>query len=318
MQRILSTRFALAFSFLTSVALGCVITVGPGGDDAGVHDCGSLLAHNDANCVCDDGYERCNPGDPDDTDCCIKEGKGDGMCPDQNSFLDGDQCFCNDGYAWCNPDDLDDLSCCEDPGQTSQGTGTMGGTMGTGTTEDLPTTSQGTSGGPMECPNPGTPPQSCDPETEPFFCTHPESCGPEGSQFYQCMGGVYVEVPGGPNENCTFEGYDFGYGCVDTGSSVEFVCGYGPGTACQTGSASSCQGEANLESCVYGKATVTDCFAECTMVGDGMGVLYDYGYCGEQDGEIQCLCCDEGDEGCPAGGGTSSGTGGSSSGGTSG
>lgn len=316
MQFFTTTRLAFALSFLTSVALGCVITVGPGGDDAGVYECGSLLAHNDANCICDAGYERCNPNDANDTDCCEKEGKGDGMCPDANSELVGDQCFCVVGYTWCNADDVNDLSCCVDGGQTSNSNGTtsMGGTMGT--TSDLPTTSQGTTGGPAECPNPATPPETCDPNTENFFCSHPEACGPEGSTFYVCEGGTWVETPGGPDENCKFDGFDFGYGCIDNGSQVEFFCGYGPGTACNTGSAATCMGEAILLSCEYGKETATDCFQKCTVEGDDMGVLYDFGYCGDQNGEISCLCCDEGDEGCPAGGGgTSTGGGSSGSGG---
>lgn len=309
-----ASRLAFALSFLTSVTLGCVISVGPGGDDAGVHECGSLLAHNDVNCVCDDGYELCNPGDPDDTDCCEKTGKG-GSCDDPNSVLQGDQCFCVVGYTWCQPDDPNDLSCCPDGGQTSNGTGTEG-TSGTGgTSMEQPTTSQGTTGGPVECPNPATPPGSCDPNTENFFCSHPESCGPEGSTFYICDGGVWVEDPAGPDENCKFDGFDFGYGCIDNGSQVEFFCGYGPGTACQTGSASSCMTDNILLSCEYGKETATDCFQKCTVEGDEMGVTYDFGSCGEQDGAIQCLCCDEGDPGCDlGGGGTTGGTGGSSGG----
>ena len=94
MQRSLTfSRLAslFGFSFLSAFALGCVVTIG--GGDAGDLECGSPLAHNDVNCVCDDGYERCEPTG---TDCCAKEPKP-GTCDDPNSELVGDQCFCKIG-----------------------------------------------------------------------------------------------------------------------------------------------------------------------------------------------------------------------------
>lgn len=290
-----SGRMASLLGFFSAFALGCVINVGGGGDTAGSYDCGDLLAHNDDNCQCDPGYERCNPNS-DDTDCCKKIGKGDDeSCPDPNSAYADGQCFCNVGYAWCNPSDANDLSCCADPGQTSNGT--TGLTETSNGTDDLPTT--GGTGGPVECNEVATPPASCDPETENFFCSHPESCGPEGSVSYICDGGVWVETPGAPDDNCSFDGFDFGYGCVDTGTKVDFVCGYGPGDACETGSANTCNETTQLLFCAYGKLGGQDCYTQCTEIGDEDMVLYDFGYCGEQDGVAQCLCCDEGDEGCP-------------------
>ena len=304
-----SGRMASLLGFFSAFALGCVINVGGGGDTAGSYDCGDLLAHNDDNCQCDAGYERCNPNS-DDTDCCKKIGKGDDEnCPDPNSAYDNGQCYCNIGYGWCNPNDTNDLSCCVDPGQTSAGTGTDGQTNGTGDdTEDLPTTSGTT--GPAVCDEAVDPPGSCDPNTENFFCSHPDTCSPEGSKFYTCEGGVWVETPGGPDENCKFDGFDFGYGCVDAGDKVDFVCGYGPGEDCTNGTPNSCVEDTQLLFCTYGKLGGQDCFTQCTEIGDDMMVLYDFGYCGEQDGVAQCLCCDEGDEGCPINEGGETSTGG--------
>ncbi|MCY0995488.1 hypothetical protein OV203_50655 [Nannocystis sp. ILAH1] len=155
---------------------GASTTDGAGGS----HACGSLLANNDADCVCDPGYERCEPG-TDNTDCCKKQGMGDGACPDPNSTLDGEECFCNDGYTWCNPDSPDDLSCCVDPDQTTA----------TPTEATSDATSEGTSGG-EACPDAVDPPPSCAENSESFYCTNPSSCGPQGSAHYVCEGGVWA------------------------------------------------------------------------------------------------------------------------------
>jgi hypothetical protein len=291
-----SSFLASVLSFASAFALGCVISVGPGGDDAGSHECGSLLANNDSNCVCLPGYERCNPGTS-DTDCCEKQGKG-GEC-DANSYLDGDQCFCNEGYTWCNPDDDNDLSCCVDPGQGTQGT-TEGETDGT--TEPVPTTSEGTTGQPPEeCLEAVEPPASCDPEAgENFFCTNPDSCGPYGSKKYFCQNGLWVEMTQDElDQECQFDAQgDFAYGCVDTPQGVDNVCGYGSGAACDPGPAS-CADETTWAFCQYGKQTEVDCYTICTEIGDDQGATYDYGSCEIQRGEAVCACCDEGDEGCP-------------------
>jgi hypothetical protein len=299
MQRLSPPSSFLAsvlFSFASAFALGCVISVGPGGDDAGIHECGSLLAHNDANCVCDAGYERCNPNSS-DTDCCEKEGKG-GEC-EPNSYLDGDDCYCNSGYTWCNPDDLSDLTCCVDPGQTSQGTGTESGgeTVGT-STETVPTTSVGTTGAPQECLEAVDPPASCDVNTESFFCTNPESCGPYGGVQYYCENGVWVEDTS-LNEACQLDGKDFSYGCIDSpADGVVNLCGDGSGAACDGGGAT-CSDSNTWTACQWGKQSEADCFVLCTEEGDSDGATYDFGSCEVQDGEAVCACCDEGEEGCP-------------------
>jgi hypothetical protein len=306
-----STRLASLFGFFTAFALGCVVSFG-NTTSAGDLECGTPLAHNDANCVCDDGYERCNTVG---TDCCEKTAKP-GTCDDPNSELVGDECYCKVGYTWCS-DDPADLSCCEDPGQTSQsGTGTATDSGTGGTTMEVPTTSEGTTGVPQECANKATPPASCDEASEAFFCTNPEpECTPYDSQYYVCEGGVYVDQTASIDQQCQLDGYDFGYGCVDTPQGVFVECGNGSGDACN-GGAASCLDDKVLAQCKWGKQSETDCFVQCTEIGDADMVLYDYGGCGEQDGEVVCQCCDEGDEGCPINEGGSTGgddTGGSTS-----
>ncbi|WP_096330610.1 hypothetical protein [Nannocystis exedens] len=255
----------------------------------GSHECGSLLANNDENCVCSPGYERCDPDDPNSTDCCEEPGMGDGECPDPNSSSVDGQCYCDVGYTWCDPDDPADLSCCVDPGQT-----TATPTEGTSDATGEPT-SDGT-GGDM-CPGAVGPPPSCDEDSESFFCTHPSSCGPQGSAHYYCEGGVWVEDTS-LDDTCKLDGYDFAYGCVDDGGTIFVECGSGSGAAC-SGEAPSCLDANTWAGCKWGKTTEVDCFVVCTEIGDDMGATYDHGACEVQDGEAVCACCDAGDPGCP-------------------
>lgn len=287
------TRLSALFSFLSSAAIGCVISAGGGGKSFG------------------DGEE----------------------CPDTNSYYDAGDCFCDSGYDWCKPNDDSDLSCCisqttngndDTSNNTNNTDGQTDGTTTTdeptsGTTAEVPTTSEsGTTGDPLECVVDATPPGSCDENTENFLClgAADAECGPQGSQFYICMNGAWVEDPTGPDANCKADGFDFGYGCVDEDMMVQFVCGVGPGTACDD-NGPTCNGETDLEECFYGKLSVTNCEAYCMEVGDGT-MTYDYGYCGEQQDVTSCICCDEGDEGCPINEGTTGDTGGTTAGDTSG
>ncbi|MBA3546114.1 MAG: hypothetical protein H0T76_06510 [Nannocystis sp.] len=278
-------RLATLFGFLSSVALGCVISLGDGG-------------------------------------------KSSSECPDKNSKLDKDksECFCNFGYSWCFPNDNSDLSCCESPttAATISDTNNTGGTSATDdtatatggttsdsatgtTTDEPPTTSVGTTGEPLECSSTAVIPRSCDPDVANFLCVQADNpdCGPEGSKYYVCDGGTWAQNPTGPTGNCISDGYDFGYGCLD-GDPIEFVCGDGPGTAC-SGDATSCNGDNELNFCVYGKLGAEDCLVKCMDIGDGGGVTYDFGYCGDQGSGSECICCDEGEDGCPLGGETSGG-----------
>ena len=167
-----SGRLALLGAFLSSVAFGCVITVGDGGKTAS-------------------------------------------ECPDKNSYLSNDKCFCEFGYDWCNANDDADLTCCESQtsaslsdtnntnnGTDGTGTGTGTGTGGTSgsTTSDVPTTSQGTTGEPLDCSATAGVPESCDPNTENFLCLQADNpdCGPEGSKYYVCDGGTWAQDPTGP------------------------------------------------------------------------------------------------------------------------
>ncbi len=256
-------------------------------------------------------------------------GKQSDECPDPNSTLSNGECFCKAFYDWCKPDNLDDLTCCESQTSNSNsesntatdpsnGTGTTDEPT-SGTTESIPTS--GTTGDPIECTVDADPPASCDANTEFFLCLSATNtdCGPEGSKYYVCEGGSWVEKPNGADESCVADGYDFGVGCHDDGAMVVIDCGVGPGTACTTGSPAACNGETSLEECIYGKLTATDCTAYCMEVGVD-GVQYDYGYCGDQRGTL-CICCDEGDEGCPINEGTTgegTSTGGGESTGTTG
>ena len=288
-------RLATLFGFLSSVALGCVISLGDGG-------------------------------------------KSSSSCPDSNSYLSGSKCFCEIGYDWCNPNDDADLTCCESAtsaatvtatdasatgGTTSvtDGSVTDGGGTTSGTTDEPPTTSVGTTGEPLDCSSTAIVPRSCDPNVTNFLCVQADNadCGPEGSKYYVCDGGTWAQDPTGPTGSCASDGFDFAYGCTDNGTLIEFVCGNGPGTDC-SGGATSCNGDNELNFCQFGKLGAVDCLTECMEVGDGGGVTYDFGYCGDQRGSSQCICCDEGEDDCPlggesTGGGTSTGGGSSSTGG---
>ena len=272
-----SGRLAVLLGFLSSLAVGCVIGVN-------------------------------------------QNGKKSDECPEDNSYLDADkgECFCNANYEWCNPDDAADLTCCPsndsssqtnntqtDPTNTTPGTDASGGTTHEptgGTTAEPPTTSvSGTTGEPLDCTVTTPVPDSCDPNTETALCLSADNpdCGPEGSKYYSCEGGQWVQAPAAGAASCINDGYDFSYGCIDDGKKIEFLCGDGPGTPCVEGDPSACVDDKTLSECKWNKTTHYDCFTICTEQGDSMGVLYDYGYCGEDMGQTGCLCCDMGEPGCP-------------------
>ena len=66
-----------------------------------------------------------------------------------------------------------------------------------------------------------------------------------------------------------------------------------------------------IQECKHGRLSQDSCLRICTEEGDAGGALYDFGECGEQEGAIECLCCDYGEPGCDDGGdtGTATGTG---------
>jgi len=287
-----SARLAAVLGFFTSLAIGCVITVG--------------------------------------------DGSKTGDCPEINNHQEGEKCFCNTGYSWCDPFDDTDLTCCPNSSDTSNDqtsnpsgndtTSTLpttsesqGTDTGNGTTEEPPTSSGTTGDPPADCSVDIDPPGSCDVDMgENYLClsaSNPE-CGVQGSESYICEGGVWVPDTMSGDESCKFDlGEDnaFSYGCKIENNTVVYECGVGPGTAC-SGDGASCTTEKDIEYCYLGKLTSGDCLYQCQEIGDDMMVTYDHGYCGEQDTSTVCICCDEGDDGCPINGGTT--TDGESTGGT--
>jgi hypothetical protein len=288
---------------LFGVAVGC--TVGSG-DLGGPHDCGGVGSHSEINeetdeCECDPGYVWCNPEDPEDYECCSE----DVYCPDPNSHAFAGECVCDDGYEWCYPDDPDDLSCCEaDDG----GTGTDDG--GTGT-DDGGTDDGSTGDGGDDCP-PGDPPPDDPPCTDgDMWCTSADANCP--GDYYVCEGGEWALDEETGTLWCTDEGYDFQHGCYDDLEEevIYFLCDYGPGTPCD-GTEVVCADSDTIEECKHGKLTQDSCLRICQEEGDAGGASYDWGECGEQDGSIECLCCDYDEPGCGDGGtgtGTDTGTG---------
>ena len=209
-------RLAALTGFLSSAAIGCVITVGDGGKAADGEVCPDTNSFiKEGECFCDVGYDWCNANDNTDLTCCKNPTTGN-----TNSTN--------------NPtNDSDATNSTTDDVPTS-------GTSDT--TTDVPTS--GTSGDNSECTVDTAPPANCNPDTEPFLCIQASNpaCDTEGSKFYVCTNGAWVEDPNGPNANCKADGYDFGVGCEDDGTKIVFDCGVGPGTPCQTGADPTCNG----------------------------------------------------------------------------
>lgn len=240
--------------------------------------------------------------------CLINIGPLEPCDSGSNNKLDeNDECVCLVGYDWCNPDDPEDLNCCStgnaDDVDTSADNNTSNDNSevdttadSTDTTADTDTTGDGDGDG-----DTGTlPPETCTAEEEGFYwCTHDEAMGPEGSDLYICMGGSWVLSNGEMDASCMFDGYDFAYGCVDTGTEVVFECGVGSGEACDDNSAVYCVDDDQIAYCLNGKETWDSCMAFCQEVGID-GVTYEYGECDDADpANVACFCCDSGDEGCP-------------------
>ena len=274
---------------LAAAALGpaCIISAGGGDSQA----CGSMLSFSHVGagdiCYCDEGYTWENPGDDEDFDCERIPGKGggEGACVEPfSTHLEG-ICYCEGGYNWCSPDDLNDFTCCIDDAQDEAG--------GTNPTDTESGTDDGTGEGGGATPDPA----DCTAENEGVsFCSNTEADGPEGSVYWVCMTAEWVELPEAGNEMCIFDGYEFAYGCVHTGTTVEFLCGNGPGSACEHNMPSCVDGDL-LNYCQFGKLTQDSCLRICTEDGDDLGNTFDHGFCDTTESE--CFCCDSGDEGCP-------------------
>ena len=77
-------------------------------------------------CQCRAGYERCDPDDPMNLDCCESGGTGtDGTGTEtgfeqflpcesgmNNQLDENGDCQCQVGYEWCDPSNPEDLNCC--------------------------------------------------------------------------------------------------------------------------------------------------------------------------------------------------------------
>jgi len=304
-----STLLASLLGGLSAFALGCVITVGETGDAGAEEECGDLLTHSYQDgdqCFCEIGYDWCT-NNLNDYDCCKIPPKNVDQCDQPNNEIKDGECYCAAGYTWCS-DDANDFSCCEsnqgeNTGGSESGTGT--GTDGTDSTSETGGTTDAETGGMIcEAQDPVDP---CDPADEIAFCTTiTDECVGE-SEYYTCdAGGSWQPADG--TEECEFSGYDFTYGCVDTGDAVEQLCGTGPGTPCSNNDPDSCSDGDTLNYCTYGKLGATSCLQQCQEIGDDRGIQYDFGSCGEQEGAFKCLCCDLDEEGCGLESGGTDGT----------
>jgi len=236
-------------------------------------------------CVCEDGYDWCEPTIADDYTCCEFEVA---CASGSNNHLDNaDNCVCDSGYTWCDPTDIDNLDCCpvgNEDGGTGSTSGDGDGDTGTGDGDGDTGTGDGV-----------LPPDECEPEQEgSFWCTNTDSMGPIGSQTFECIEGLWVENPGWPELDCTSSDYDFGVGCVFNEELMEYqsVCGYGPGDPCdQDEYTANCGDSDSLLECFYTKVQSTSCQDFCENTGVG-GETFEMGICEEVDGVSDCSCFD--------------------------
>lgn len=296
------TKSLLTAVALTSgIALGCVIG---GGGDGGSNECPSGANNHELldTCYCDAGFTWEDPNDPNNYNCVDDTAKPTTDCNQANNIEIGGQCYCDDGYEWCS-DDPNDYSCCQQPGHDGAGTGADDNDTGADDLADTGTDTGADTGvdtGADTGNDTGVEPDpaSCTADTEGFaFCSNTEAQGPSGSRYWVCMGGTWVEDTAAGDESCMFDGFDFAYGCVAVADSVQFICGDGPGTACE-GDTATCVDMDVINYCLYGKLTEDSCMRICSEEGDDMGVTYDYGECAADT--MECFCCDAGTENCPA------------------
>lgn len=304
-SRLQTRTLLIAFAGVAGIAVGCSF----GGELTDEKECGAIGSHSEldettdpAMCVCDAGYDWCNMDDDDDFRCCAP----DDECLD-NSHEEPDGCVCDEGYEWCDPNNENDLRCCPIDGDTGTGDGGTGTGDGTG---------DGGDGG-DEC-DPGQPPDAGPCDVDALWCTSTDPDCP--GDFYRCEDGEWVLDTEMGDADCMFNGDDFSYGCYDDPAedAIIFVCGTGPGTDCNNDDEDTCSDSDTLSFCKHGKLSEDSCNRICTEEGDAGGALYDFGECGEQDGSIECLCCDFDDPDCGDGGSTGTDTGGTGATGTSG
>lgn len=272
-----SLKLAALFGGVLGLGFGCVIELEqtepcPTGDhnkltdDAG----GDTKQTEDGACECSVLYDWCDPNDPENLNCCS----------DSNA----------DGTSGGPDDDGDEI------GDESTGDGDGDGDGTTGDGDGDGTTGDGDGDG-----DPGTlPPETCPPEEEnAYWCTHDEAMGVEGSRFFICTDGMWVENQAVLEEDCAFNGFDFAYGCVDDGTQVIPVCGYGSGEPCNNDDPAFCVDDDQIAYCDASKETWDSCLAFCMETGIE-GETFEHGLCDESiPDDVACFCCDSGDEGCP-------------------
>jgi hypothetical protein len=157
-------------------------------------------------------------------------GSRDSCCaPDSHSeLLSEHSCACEPGYDWCS-DAITEFNCC--PNASSEDDG---------------------------APSPDAP---CD-ETlaEQLLCV-PEGDDPSASVVWACNAERWVEVPGYPTFACLADNFPFAYGCAE---GPLFLCGHGPGSACEPeGYSSVCVNADVIDTCVWGRRTVDYCSRLC-------------------------------------------------------
>jgi hypothetical protein len=262
------------YQFESEGDFDCDRIPGKGGDDSCGGDATNPIHLEGQVCVCDSGFNWCDPDDLNDLSCC----EDDNQAP-------------SDGT-----DGTDDTA--------SDATAGTAGTAGTADT-GVDTTADETGEPPGMCEQTDAPWNGVEPnvadctEDGLVFCSNNDTEGPAGSRYWECTGGEWVESTTAGDENCQFDNFDFAFGCVDDGSSVTFVCGLGPGTPCSGPECNGCGDDGDaIQFCEDGKLGADSCFRICTEDGDEAGVTYDYGSCVVTSGTAECACCDEGDEGC--------------------
>jgi hypothetical protein len=297
----------LACGFGGALASGCVITTGS-------VDCemcnDSPLCHNQISvdpatgkegCVCDPGYTWEDPNDATNLECeRVPNKPGASNCVEPNSYQQGDQCFCDDGYIWCT-DAPDDLTCCIDPAQDAAGSSDTetSGASNSGTDTDTSNSTTDTDTDTSDTGMNQPPPDSECTEDGLRACSNDNADDVTGSTAWTCLSGMWEEL--NLDEECQFEGSDFGYGCYDSGDpmmGVVIECGSGPGTPC-TDADQACQDADLLQVCLWGKLTDVSCNEACTD--PSQEITWELGEC--ITGEARCECCDNPvDNACDCGG----------------
>jgi len=238
---------------------------GKGGDsscggEANVHLEGDV-------CVCDNGYNWCNPADLDDLSCCLDDNQAPGTETDADPTTAGTASDTADTSA---DETVDDTG--EPPGMC----------------EEVETPWNGVEPDPADCA-----------DEYLVFCSNTEAEGPAGSRFWECLEGAWVENTTFGDEDCQFGNQDFAVGCIDTeDEGVVHICADGPGTPCSGPECDTCVNDDELQYCQDGKLAAASCLFLCTEDPEAK-VQYDHGFCLSESGVTDCFCCNEGDEGCP-------------------